>query len=434
VYPPCRILRALCLLGSLAGALPGCESGSPADVQVPPPPVTVSRPLERTVTDHETFTGRTEAIDAVQVRARVSGYLDKINFQEGADVRQGDVLYEIDPRPYKAQLDQDQATLANARATVTQKEALYRRTVVLVPKGGATREDADVQGGDLKIAEAAVEQAKAKIELSQLNLDWTRVTAPVSGRLSRTLLTRGNLVVADSTLLTTIVSLDPMYAYFDVDEQSLLRVQQLIREGKFTSSRDRARDPALFAVTTVGFLAEPWVFAPLSAAAALYPGKTFTVVPVFLRLGNEEGYTHEGYIDFVNNRVDPSTGTLQIRGVLPNPRPAVGDRLLTPGLFVRVRVPITAPHKALLVNQRAVGADQGLSFVYVVNDKNEVVRREVTVGEPEDGLQVIEEGLKPDDRVIVSGVQRVRPGVVVNPTLVDMPLPPKRRQGDKVTR
>ncbi|HYT90903.1 MAG TPA: efflux RND transporter periplasmic adaptor subunit, partial [Gemmataceae bacterium] len=250
----------------------------------------------------------------------------------------------------------------------------------------------------------------------------------------RTLITRGNLVVADNTLLTTIVSLDPIYAYFDVDEQTMLRIQQLIREGKVRSARNKALDPALTAVSTAALLAPPSGPAPLLAATALYPGKQYLLVPIFLRTASEEDFKHEGYMDFVNNRVDASTGTLQVRGRFPKSRPSVGDRVLSPGLFVKIRVLIGSPHEALLVSERALGTDQGLKYIYVVNDKNEVVRREVTVGQEHGGLRVIENGLKANERVIVSGLQRVQPGATVTPKLVDMPVPPARSRARPVVQ
>jgi RND family efflux transporter MFP subunit len=410
-----------------AGAgLIGC--GAPHEEAPPggPPVVTVSVPVERQVTDYQDFPGRTDAIDSVQIRARVTGYLDKINFQEGAEVKEGEVLYEIDPRPYKAQVDQDKADLVNKQATVEQKKAVFRRTESLIRTRAASQEDYDIQKGDYDVARAAVGQAEARLRLSQLNLDWTKVQAPISGRLSRTLITRGNLVVADNTLLTTIVSLDPIYAYFDVDEPTLLRVKQLIREGKTRSARDLELDPALTAASTAALLVPAVSPGPLTAAAALYPDKHYLFVPIFLRTANDEDFKHEGYIDFVNNRVEGSTGTLQIRGRFLNPRPPVGDRLLTPGLFVKIRVPIGEPHRALLVSERALGTDQGLKFLFIVNDKNQVVRREVTVGQEHGGLRVIETGLNANERVIVSGLQRVQPGMTVTPRLVAMPVPPAR--------
>jgi RND family efflux transporter MFP subunit len=397
------------LVGLLLATLSGCSSAKSGAGQ-PPPPVTISQPLLANVTDHDELTGRTEAIDSVQVRARVTGYLDKIYFQDGNDVQAGDVLYLIDPRPYVAQVDQDKADLVAKQATVVKTEAVYKRSAALVRSGAASQEDVQVQRGDWEVAKASVGQAEAKLRTSQLYLDWTRVISPISGQLSRTLVTKGNLVTADQTVLTNIVSLDPIYAYFDVDEPTVLRVQRMIRAGKHPG---RPTPPARIIATALGL-------------SALHGGQftgftdhfSLPRLPVAIRLADEDRFVHQGSLDFVNSRIDPSTGTLQIRGVFDNPLPGAGQpRVLSPGMFVRVRVPIGMPHEALLISERALAMDQGLSIVFVVNDKNEVERREVVVGQKHDGLVAIEKGLKPTDRVIISGLQRVRSGTVVNPKL-----------------
>jgi RND family efflux transporter MFP subunit len=225
--------------------------------------------------------------------------------------------------------------------------------------------------------------ARATLESNQLNLDFTKVTSPIDGRTSRYLVTIGNLIVQDNTLLTTVVSVNPIYAYVDVDEHTVLHVRQLIREGKAQSAREGA-------------------------------------IPVSLGLADEQGFPHQGTINFVDNQVNVKTGTLRIRGVFDNK-----DEALSPGFFVRVRVPIGLPHKAILVSDRAIDTDQGQKIVYVVNDKNEVVYRPVKLGAMHDGLRVVEEGLKTDERVIVNGLQRVRPGMTVDPKPVDMPDQPK---------
>ena len=352
-----------------------------------PPTVTVSYPIEREVRDYQENTGRTAAVDSVQVRARVSGYLDKINFQEGAEVKQDDVLYVIDPRPYQAILDQADAQVRLQEANVKLQEAEYKRTASLLRAGAAaSQEDVDKAVAARDTARASLNAARANVEQARLNLGFTKVLSPISGRIGRTLVTRGNLVVADQTLLTTVVSMDPMYAYFDVDEPTVLHIQQLIREGRFKSAREKG-----------------------------------VKVPVFLNLATDEGFPHEGYLDFINNQVDPNTGTLLIRGVFPNPKPPVGDRLLSPGLFVRVRVTIGPPYQGLLINQRAIGTDQNLKYVYIVNDQNKVERRDVELGTQQGALQVIRKGLQQKDRVIISGIQHVQPGVTVNPRLVEMP-------------
>jgi RND family efflux transporter MFP subunit len=340
----------------------------------------VSQPIERQVIDHDEYTGRTAAVEEVEVRARVSGYLVKVNFTEGAEVGKGDVLFQIDPRPFQAALDAAKGQVAQWEAKRARAEADVARNQRLLPKGAASQKDLDTSTADLGEAQAAIQSAQAAIRQATLNLEFTRITAPISGRISRTSITEGNLVTADSTLLTTIVSMHPMYAYFDVDERSMLRYQQLARERKRQSARE-AR------------------------------------VPVLLKLANEEGFPHEGFIDFVDNRVDPTTGTLRTRGVFSNT-----DRMLTPGLFVRVRIPGSDTYNALLVSDRTLGTDQGQKYVWVVNENNVVEYRVVTPGSLQsDGLRVIQAGLKPGEWVIVNGLQRARPGVTVVPQRAEMP-------------
>lgn len=367
----------LVLLASLLTPV-GCQKHAAPVVDTGPPVVTVSTPLEKTVIDSEVFTGRTEAVESVDVRARVSGYLDKVAFKPGAVVKQGDLLFEIDPRPYKAELDR-------VEAEVTRGETRFERLTKDLERarraGVATaREELDKIAGDRAEAEAAVRSAKAAVEKNKLDLGFTKIIAPIGGRVSRNLITVGNLVAADVTLLTNIVSLDPIYAYFDVDEPTMLRLQAMIREGKLKSNEEEK-------------------------------------VRLELGLASEKGFPHEGFVDFVENRLDPGTGTIRVRGVFPNK-----DQALSPGLFARIQAPVSNPRKALLVTERALGTDQGDKFVYVVNAKDEVEYRPVRVGALRDGLRIIEEGLKPDDRVIVTGLQRVQPGKKVAAKQVDMPV------------
>jgi RND family efflux transporter MFP subunit len=376
-----------CTLFAPAAALAGCQ-GQPAEVApTAPPVVTVSLPLERPVTDYEDFTGRTEAVESVEIRPRVWGYLAKINFKDGAEVQKGDVLFEIDPRPYQADLDQTEAKVHVAEAQLKYAEAEYKRNMNLRRTNAVSAEDLERSLAQRDSAKAAVTSGQADVAQKKLDLDFTKVIAPISGQASRRQITEGNLVQAGasgSTLLTTIVSTDPVYAYFDIDEQTLLRLQKMVREGKLQSVRMKDAK-----------------------------------VPIFLGLANEEGHPHRGFIDFADNTVDPSTGTIRVRGVFDNK-----ERILSPGLFVRIRLPVGDAHKALLVTERALGTDQGQKFLYTVNDKNEVVYRPVQVGAVHDGLRVIERGLAPGERVIVNGLQRVRPGVTVDPKLVDMPVQP----------
>jgi RND family efflux transporter MFP subunit len=387
-YPFFGLVEFVLVLGACAG-LAGCARQPAAGPGGGPPTVTVSYPLRRDVTDYAEYTGRTAAVDSLQVRARVSGYLDKINFTEGAEVKERDVLYQIDPRPYRAALDQAEAQVHLQEATLRYQEAVYRRNVSLFSRNAVAQEEVQQSLEQRNTAQASVNAAKANAEQARLNLNFTKVESPVTGRIGRLLVTRGNLVVADQTLLTTVVSQDPMYAYFDADEPTVIQVQRLIREGKLPSVAQKGAR-----------------------------------IPVFLGLADEEGYPHEGYLDFVSNQFQAATATLQLRGVFANPAPAKGPRLLTPGMFVRIRVAISPRHPALLVSQDAVGTDQDLKFLYVLDEHNRVVRRDVKLGTVHDGLQAVAEGLKPDERVIVTGLQHVHPGTAVQPKLVEMPVPP----------
>jgi RND family efflux transporter MFP subunit len=377
------------LLGSCLG-LSGCSQSPGGAPGRPAPTVTVSYPLQREVTDYQDYTGRTASVDSVQVQARVTGYLDKIYFKEGAEVQQGTVLYEIDPRPYqaaydaaKAQVAQNEASLALARQNNKRFKALAKEK-----EGAVTQVDLDQYQSQEDQAVANLDYARANQATAKLNLDWTKVTAPVTGLIGRLLVTRGNLIVANQTTLTTVVSQDPMWVYFDADEPTVLQVHELIRQGKF-------------------------------GPAQTGPPK----IPLHLQLSNENGFPHEATLDFVNNQIDQATATLLIRAIFPNPKPANGPRVFAPNNFVRVRVPTSGSYQALLVNPEAVGTDQDLKYLYVVDQDNKVVRYNVKLGSLQDGLQVVTDGLQPGERVIVKGLQRVQQGATVDPTLVPMPIP-----------
>jgi RND family efflux transporter MFP subunit len=344
-----------------------------AEGEPPPPEVTVSRPIVREATHYEDFTGRTHAAATVELRARVTGQLDRVHFKEGTDVKKGDLLFQIDSRPLQALLDQAQANLGSMKASAVRAEAAYKRTMALTQTGAATREDVDRDRGDLEVARAAVVAGEAAVQAAKFNLEMTRISAPISGRIGRCLVDPGNLVKADDTLLATLVSLEPMYVYFDVDERTWLRLSRLVREAKTRSPVD------------------------------VNP-------PAFLGLADEQGYPRQGTVNFVDNKVDADTGTLRMRAVFAN-----GSGLLAPGMFARIRLPIGSPRKALLVPEEAVGTDVGQKFLYVVNEQNKVVLRHVTVGAALYGLRVIEEGLEPEERVVSSGGKRVRPGMTVKP-------------------
>jgi RND family efflux transporter MFP subunit len=384
-----RWLLAMAVCLSLAGCARSSADTHPPEPALPE--VIVSHPLEREVTDYADFTGRTEAVDAVEVRARVDGYLEKVNFKEGALVKQGDVLFEIDPRPYQAEVDRAQAQVATHEATLKRAQADNARARILSIKspGVLAQQEVDRYRAEEEEALANLHASKAALVNAQLNLGFTKVTSAIDGRVSRYSVTVGNLIVHDQTLLTTIVSVDPIYVYFDVDENTVLRVRQLIRAGKARSARD-------------------------------------SEVPVKLGLANEEAHPHLGTINFVDNKLNPRTGTLRLRGVFANP-----DEQLAPGYFARVRVPIGQPYQALLVSERALDSDQGQRIVYVVDDKNKLIARPVRIGALHDGRRVIEDGLQPGEQVVVIGLQHVRPGLSVEPKLITMPGAAPRK-GDTI--
>jgi RND family efflux transporter MFP subunit len=359
----------------------GCNRLGKQPPATAPALVTVSEPIEREVTDFADFTGRTAAVDSVEVRARVNGYLEKVNFKEGALVHKGDVLFEIDPRPYQAQVDIATGQIAAADAMVQRTQADDARAKALraTNPGAISQQDLDQYQAAADQAAANADTARATLKKNQLDLDFTKVVSPIDGRVSRYYVTRGNLVMQDQTLLTTIVSVDPIYAYFDVDESTVLHVRELIRTGKMQSAREVS-------------------------------------VPAWLSVNSDDGFPYEGTINFIDNQIDPKTGTLRARGVFSNK-----DETLSPGFFVRVRVRVGVPHEAILASERAIQADQGQKIVYVVNDKDEVVYRPIRVGARHGSLIEVEDGLKTGERIIVNGLQRVRPGATVEPKLVDMP-------------
>jgi RND family efflux transporter MFP subunit len=360
----------------------GCGQTQPAAPNGPQPPeVRVSLPKKEHVTDYEDFPGRVEAVDSIDIRARVTGYLDKVNFVEGMEVKKGAVLFEIDPRLYQAEANRQEANLLQAQARQERLATDYQRATTLLARSGISREEYDKITGDRKEAAAAVEVAKAGLAFARQNLDFTKVQAPISGRISRRYIDPGNLVKADETVLTTLVSLDPIYVYFDLDERTTLRLQQLIRKGSVEWGSEDG-------------------------------------LPVLVGRVDDEGYPRKGTVNFADNRVDADTGTWRLRGRFANPH-----HELTPGLFVRVRLPIGSPYEALLVSEQAFGTDQGQKFVYVVDDKNHVSYRRVKVGRLHNGLRVVTDGLKPGEKVVVSGLQRIRPGTEVRPEVVDMPVP-----------
>jgi membrane fusion protein, multidrug efflux system len=388
----------LCVCLSWFGTLLGCSQGPPHAAPSEPPAVPVSQPVSRVVTDYVDFTGRTDAVQAVDIRPRVTGYLVEMPFKEGAEVKKGDLLFVVDPRPYQAQLDQAQGQVKRYQAQLDLAKATSARFhgLAISEPGAVSKLALDQYSAQVAEAEATLEATKASLEVYKLNLSFCKVTSPIDGQVSRYYLTLGNLVNQDQTLLTTVVSLDPVYAYFDVDEPTLLRVQEDINEGKIK---------------------------PLEAG----------VIPVLMGLQGEAGFPHQGQINFVNNQVNPTTGSISFRGVFPNARSAKGVRLLKPGMFVRIRLPMGPPHPALLVIDRAIASDQGLKYVYVVDKDNKAQYRRVTTGAlQEDGLRVVE-GLHPEDEVVVGALQQVRARMQIRPDKVAMPTLGAQKD-DKVTR
>jgi RND family efflux transporter MFP subunit len=368
------------LLG--CGLAAGCgQAVSAPAAKKADPAVTVTYPITDVVSEYEDFTGQTMALFSVDIRARVTGYLDKVLFEDGIEVEKGTPLFEIDARPYKADYDRTEATVVQSEAHLKRLDADYHRVANLFARGNASREEFDRVAGDRAEAEASVGIAKANRDLAKLNLEYTRVYAPIAGRLSRRQVDPGNLVMQDNTILTSIVSLDPMFVYFDVDEQTVLRLRRLVREGKIRSRAEAE-------------------------------------IPVLAALSDETDYPHRGTINFSDNKVDPNTGTLRVRGIIENPKPSPNAlRVLSPGMYMKVRLPVGTPHEALLVPEQSVGADQGRKFVYVVDDKNTIVEREVQVGVLNEGFRVIQSGLKPKERVVYRGLQRIRPKMKVRAEL-----------------
>lgn len=379
-------MRSQHFLPALAAALAmaGVSCRPPVAGTAPPPPVptvTVAKGIARTVTEYDDFVGRLESPQSVEIRARVSGYLEKVHFREGSEVKQGDLLFTIDPRPYQATVDRFQADLdrAKIRADLARSEA--SRAEKLVASRAISSEEAEARVKALTEAEAAIRSAEAGLNASKLDVEFTSIHAPITGRIGQALVTPGNLVgggTSVATLLTTLVALDPIYCYVEVDERSSLKYRTLAREGK--------RESALF-----------------------------KEIPARMGLTNESGFPHEGKIDFVDNAIKPDTGTIRARGVFPN-----ADRLMAPGFFARLRIPGSGTYEAVLIRDSALGSDQGRPYVLVVGPDNKVQYRSVTTGPMEDGLRIIREGLKPDERIVITGLLAARPGSVVNPTESEM--------------
>jgi RND family efflux transporter MFP subunit len=361
-------------LATLMG-LTGCQQ-SQEFVEPPPPPVTVARPLQQAVTIYHEFTGTTQAIESVEIRARIEGFLENILFQASDDVVQGELLFVIEQEPYEAALNRAKATLQSRIADHKLAIATARRKEEALKARAISKLEVLQAQAEVLTAKAAIAEAQADVRNAEITLGYTEIRAPISGRIGRSLVDEGNLVGAgEQTLLTTIVRYQPMYVYFNVNERDLLRYQ----ENKKMKG-------------------EAWE-------------------PVFeLGLANEKGYPHKGRLDYIDNRMDEATGTLTIRGLFPNQ-----DDSLVPGLFARIRVPNATQQEAMLVPEDALGRDQRGTYVLVANSENVVEYRLLQVGPQVDGgLRVVEDGLRPEDWVVVKGIQRARPGAKVAPEQADL--------------
>src|SRR6201996_3475488 len=379
--PPKRITILLSLLGLLA--LGGCAKAPPPPPSAPE--VTVAKVISKRIQDWDEFTGRFQAIDTVEVRPRASGYIEQVLFHEGQFVKKDDVLVLIDPRPYQADYDRAKAGLELAKSQRALASLEAARVQKLKDSGAVSREELDERLSTLNQQEASVSGAKAALDNAALLLSFTKVLAPINGRASRAEVTRGNLVTGGNnggTLLTTIVTVDPIYVYFEGYENAYLHYNQLAREGSRPSSRDAKN-------------------------------------PVRVGLSNEQGFPHEGYMDFVDNQLDVHTGTIRARAVLANK-----DGQFTPGMFARVQLLGSGEYNAILIEDRAVGTDQSQNFVLVLGADNKLEYRVIQPGRLVDGLRIVRKGLKPEDTVVISGLQRVHPGIQVKPNLTTMGAPP----------
>lgn len=366
-------------------ALAGCTSSSAQPGEPPPPKVSVASVVVRDVTEWDEFTGRLEAVNTVEVRPRVSGYVASVRFREGAIVKRGDVLFQIDARPFQTQVDRLEAELARANATVARARSEATRAARLTAQDAMSREEHDRRASFAAEAAAQADAVAAALRAAELDLEFTRVTAPIAGRVGRAIATEGNLVSSgpgEATLLTTVVSLDPIYAAFDVDEQTFLRYNRLADAGRRAGPRQ-------------------------------------TGLPIHMALAAENDFPHAGKLHFLDNQIDPDTGTIRARAIFANP-----GHELTPGTFVRLRLPGTTPYNGMLVRDGAVGTDLNKRYVLVVNKENAVEYRPVALGPAVGGLRVIRSGLAAGDLVVVNGLQRVRPGMRVDPARVEMEASP----------
>ena len=363
--------------------LAGCkdeQAVANAPAAPPPPQVTVAKPVVKPIVEDDEFVGRFAAVSEVEVRARVGGYLERIEFEDGQIVKEGDLLFTIDPRPFQTALGQAQAELDSAEAELTYSRSELARAEELISRGNISQQARDERRQAFLSAQARVAAAKAAIERAELDLEYTQIRAPLTGRIDRNYVSEGNLVEVNETVLTNIVSTDPIYFYFDIDERSFLVYARNARE----------------------------------RGARLQEGGGG--LDVVIRLSDASEAPFEGTLDFSENRLDPNSGTMRVRAIVPNP-----ELVLQPGLFGRVNVPGSLPYDGILLPDEAIGSDQNKRIVYLVDDQGQVSLREVRPGPRIDGYRVIREGLSGEETIVVNGLMRVRPGVTVTPQMVELP-------------
>ncbi|MEB5704497.1 efflux RND transporter periplasmic adaptor subunit [Pantoea anthophila] len=374
-----RVRQGLTLSGMVMfiSLLSGCDKGVAQSAPPPPPEVSAAPVLIKPVSQWDNFNGRVEAVQSVQLRPRVSGYIESVNYREGDEVKKGQVLFTIDDRSYRAALEQARAELARARSQASLARSESGRSEKLIGTQAISREVWEQRRAAASQAQADVLAAEAAVDMAQLNLDFTRVTAPIDGRASRAMITPGNLVTAgdSASVLTTLVSQQQMYVYFDVDENTFLHYQAMARQGQQRHA-----------------------------------------LPVEIALVGDQGFPHQGKVDFLDNQLTASTGTIRMRALLDNQA-----RQFTPGLFARVRLPGSAQFEAMLIDDKAVLTDQDRKYVYVVDGEGKAQRRDIQPGAMVEGLRIVKSGLQSGDRVIVAGLQKVfMPGMPVTAQQVAM--------------
>jgi RND family efflux transporter MFP subunit len=357
-----------------AAVLSACgKSGAQANGAPPPPQVSVAQVVSKEINEWDELSGRIEAAEFVEIRPRVTGYLTDVKFQPGTMVKKGDVLFVIDSRPYRAESARVDADLKRAETTRELAKSEVTRAEKLLSAKAISQQEFDQRAAAVREAESQTKAAQAALTASNLNIEYATIRSPIAGRVSRNEITVGNLVTPGTTLLTTVASQNPVHVYFEVDEQQYLKYVSLAKTGERASSRERRN-------------------------------------PIGMGLANEEGFPHNGYVDFVDNRLDPKTGTMRGRAVFDNK-----EERFTPGLFAKLKLVGSGKYNALLINDRAVGTDQSKKFVLVVDKENRAIYRPIKLGPLVDGMRVVKEGLQPGETIVVNGLQRVRPGMPVTP-------------------